>query len=238
MNDQQVDVLAFGAHADDVEIGMAGTIAKWTARNKQVVICDLTEAELSSNGTVESRKVEAKNAAEILGVAERINVRLPDRGLYVTDDNIRKITQIIRTYKPKLIFAPYFQDRHPDHGNCANLVKEAFFSAGIKKYTVEGELEPHKAQNLYFYMINGFSRPDFVVDISDFITEKINALEAYSSQFFISDDGVSTPLTDGYIDSVTARERLFGKEVGVSFAEGFLSSKPLLINNDLLGDNV
>ncbi|MEH7899796.1 bacillithiol biosynthesis deacetylase BshB1, partial [Bacillus pumilus] len=113
---KRLDILAFGAHSDDVEIGMGGTIAKYVKKGSRVGICDLTQAELSSNGTVESRQEEAKAAAAILGVSTRIQLTLPDRGLYVNDEAMKDIAGVIRTYKPKLIFAPYHQDRHPDHG--------------------------------------------------------------------------------------------------------------------------
>ena len=225
MDQQGIDILAFGAHADDVEIGMAGSLAKWAAAGKKIVICDLTEAELSSNGTVETRKDEATSAAELLGVLERVNLQLPDRGLFLLDDHIRPIVNVIRKYQPTIIFAPHHEDRHPDHGNCSRLVEEAAFSAGIRKYEVSGGYAPHKARNVYHYLINGYSTPDFIVDISDFIERKIEALQAYQSQFFRGNEGVNTPLTEGYIESVTAREKLFGKEAGVSFAEGIFNKE-------------
>lgn len=233
MNCNGIDILAFGAHADDVEIGMAGIISKYVKQGKNVVICDLTKAELSSNGNVVLRKQEAKEAANILGVKERINLELPDRGLYFEEFKVQKIVKVIRELKPKLIFAPYEKDRHPDHGNCSLLVREAVFSARIRKYIVEGNSGAHKADNLYFYMINGFHKPDFVVDISMEMETKKEALRAYKSQFEIDTDSIQTPLTNGYIEAVEARERLFGKEVGVDYAEGFLTSKPLLVSEDL-----
>ncbi|MBS4209783.1 bacillithiol biosynthesis deacetylase BshB1 [Bacillus sp. FJAT-50079] len=236
MEQEQIDILAFGAHADDVEIGMAGALAKWSSAGKKIVICELTEAELSSNGNVKKRKEEAALAASVLGIQERINLQMPDRGLFMTDEYIRQITTVIRTYKPTLVFAPYFEDRHPDHSNCANLIREAFFSAGIRKY--DGGLPPHKARGLYYYMINGFSKPDFLINISTFIEQKKSALAAYESQFIFQDQGVQTPLTDGYIETVIARERVFGKEAGVLYAEGFKVNGPMLINDDIFGDDV
>ncbi len=232
-----LDILAFGAHADDVEIGMGGTIAKYTALGKKIGICDLTKAELSSNGTVELRKQEASMAAEILGVQVRKTLDLPDRGLYFNEDNLKLIVDIIRRYQPKIIFAPYFEDRHPDHGNCARLVEEAVFSAGIKNYQTPGGYKAHRASNLFFYMINGFHKPEFVVDISLLFEKKKAALEAYRSQFEKGKDTVETPLVNGYVESVEARERLFGKEVGVQYAEGFKTKKPFLVQYDLLGDH-
>jgi N-acetylglucosamine malate deacetylase 1 len=236
MNNKPLHILAFGAHADDVEIGMGGSIAKLTAQGKRIGICDLTEADLSSNGTIEIRKKEANKAAEILGVTERLSLAFPDRGLLMQEEFIRKIAFVIRKYQPQIVFAPYFLDRHPDHGNCARLVEEAVFSAGIRKYHTEDTQAPHKVSKVYFYMINGFHKPDFTIDISDSMGDKIEALRAYKSQFEQTEYSVNTPLVNGYIETVEARERLFGQQVGVDYAEGFKSKVPILLNHDLIGD--
>ncbi len=167
-------MLAFGAHPDDVEIGMGGTIAKYAQQGYDIGICDLTLAELSSNGTVHIRQQEAKRAADILGVRTRIQLKLPDRGLTIQKEHIDPIVTVIRTYRPRIVFAPYWEDRHPDHGQCAKLVEEAVFSAAIRRY---GELPPHRVQAVYFYMINGFHRPHFVVDISDTIDKNWRVYE-------------------------------------------------------------
>jgi len=232
---EKIDVLAFGAHADDVEIGMGGTIAKMTEQGLKVVICDLTEAELSSNGTVELRKQEAEKAGQLLGVHKRIQLQLPDRGLFLQQSYIREIVSVIRKCQPKLVFAPYFDDRHPDHGNCARLVEEAVFSAGIRNYTAEQNMGAHRTDGLYFYMINGFHKPDFAVDVTNTFEKKKQSLQAYESQFIKKEGSVETTLVNGYIETVESRERMFGKEVGVQYAEGFLSKKPLLIYDDLVG---
>lgn len=236
MNNESLHILAFGAHADDVEIGMGGTIAKLASEGKKIAICDLTDVDLSSNGTVELRKKEAEIAAAILGVTERTSLGLPDRGLYLQDKYIRKIASVIRQYQPQIIFAPYFEDRHPDHGNCARLVEEAVFSAGIRNYETEKKQTPHKAARVYFYMINGFHKPDFTVDISGFIDQKLSALRAYKSQFEPTEQSYETPLVNGYIETVESRERLFGKQVGVEYAEGFISKIPILLSRDLVGE--
>ncbi|MFK2824194.1 bacillithiol biosynthesis deacetylase BshB1 [Bacillus sp. B190/17] len=232
----KADILAFGAHADDIEIGMGGTAAKYAAAGQTIVFCDLTKAELSSNGTVASRTEEAQKAADLLGVQERVTLDLPDRGLFLTQESIRSVAEIIRLYQPKVIFAPYEKDRHPDHGACSRIVQEAFFSAGIRKYETNGKDNAHKADRLYFYMINGFHSPDFCVDTSDFMHTKKQSLQAYRSQFEMGADSVVTPLTSGYIEAVEARDRMMGKEVGQTFAEGFLTTVPLLIEHDLIGD--
>ena len=232
---KEIDILAFGAHADDVEIGMGGTIAKYAASNARIVICDLTQAEMSSNGTIHTRMKEAKNAGNTLGILHRINAYLPDRGLFLKEEYISRIASIIRLYRPKLVFVPYEIDRHPDHGNCAKLVEEACFSAGVRKYVDETDIEPHRVENIYYYMINGFHKPDFAVDTTDFIELKLESLKRYKSQFEMSESSYKTPLVDDYIESILARDKMIGKEVGVRYAEGFFSKKPLLLSTDLLG---
>jgi len=228
--------LAFGAHPDDVEIGMGGTIAKYTKKDYRIGICDLTCAELSSNGTVETRMEEAQRATEILGVVERINLGIPDRGIEKTEHNIKKVVTTIRRFQPKIVFVPYYEDRHPDHGNCAKLVEEAVFSAGIRNYVDDEGLGAHKVQSVYYYIINGFHKPSFLVDISETLEDKIRSLKAYESQFVSTNSSYQTPLVNGYIETVESRERLFGKEIGVSFAEGFLTKTPLVLSNDLIGE--
>ncbi|MFS0635610.1 bacillithiol biosynthesis deacetylase BshB1 [Mesobacillus foraminis] len=231
----KLDILAIGAHADDVEIGMGGTIAKYASLGKEIGICDLTKAELSSNGTVGLRMEEAEKAAGIIGAGYREVLDIPDRGLLMKEEYIKKIVSVIRRTRPLVLFAPFFEDRHPDHGNCARLVEEAVFSAGIKKFDSGDGLPPHKVSSLYFYMINGFHRPDFVIDITDFMETKKRALLAYESQFIKAKSSYDTPLVNGYIETVEARERLFGKEAGVEYAEGFKTRTPLVIH-DLLGE--
>ena len=231
----QLDILAFGAHPDDVEIGMGGTIAKYVKKGKKIGICNLTYAELSSNGTKENRQVEAKKAADILQIQELVQLSLPDRGLYITDDNIKAISKVIRTYKPKVVFVPYPIDRHPDHGNCAKLVEESLFSAKIRKFDEESNLPAHHVSKLYYYIINGFHKPDFYINISGYIETKKNALQAYESQFIKTEGSVDTPLTNNYIQRVVDREKLYGMECGCDYAEGFFTKEPLIIEDDLLG---
>ncbi len=231
---ETTDILAFGAHADDVEIGMGGTIAKLASEGKKIVICDLTEAELSSNGTVSLRKQEALDAAKKLGVVKRETLQIPDRGVFLNQDNIQAAVEVIRKYKPLAVFAPYEHDRHPDHGNASRLIREACFSAGIKNFLPK--LEKHKVNKVYYYMINGFHNPDFLVDIEGYIDRKVDSLLSYKSQFVQGRSGVKTPLTEGYIESVKAREKMMGKEAGLQYAEGFFSERTLVLKDDLIGE--
>jgi N-acetylglucosamine malate deacetylase 1 len=223
--------LAFGAHADDVEIGMGAAIKKETESGREVIICDLTEAELSSNGSVEIRRREAKEAAVILGVKNRVNLQLPDRGLYLQEEFILRIVSCIRKFKPEYVFAPYWVDRHPDHGNCAKLVKEAVFSAGIKNIKDPDDLDAHKVKNIFYYFINSTDRPSLFLNVSEAYSYKIKALQAYPSQFIKTADSVDTPLTNGYIERVEARDRLFGLEAGTAYAEGFIPEQTYVTNN-------
>jgi bacillithiol biosynthesis deacetylase BshB1 len=221
-----VDILAFGAHADDVEIGAGGSLYKHSQSGKSIIICDLTYAELSSNGDPETRKKEAGKAAVVLGVKERLNLGLPDRGLRADSDSIAKMVSVIRQYQPKTVLAPYWVDRHPDHGHCSEMVKEAVFSAGIRRYQPRAG-EPHKTDGLFYYFINDFVEPDFCIHVTDVYEQKIKSLECYESQFNPAIDRIKTPLNTGYIEQIKSREFLFGRKVGTEFAEGFKSNAPL-----------
>ncbi|MCL6602353.1 MAG: bacillithiol biosynthesis deacetylase BshB1 [Paenibacillus sp.] len=222
----KLDILIFGAHADDAEIGMAGTIAKHTAAGFSVGLCDLTAAEMSSNGTVEQRKLEAQQAADLLGVKVRTNLGLPDRGLFMTQENLDAVTAEIRKFSPELVFAPYWEDRHPDHIACSKLVEEAVFNAKLRKYMPE--LPVVTAPQLYFYFINDLGRTDLIVDVTDHYTAKENALSCYRSQFQKTpgEEYVSTPLNNGYIERIRSRDTLLGQRRLIPYAEGFATKVP------------
>lgn len=225
-----VDIVAFGVHPDDVELGVGGTLIKHSLQGYQTVICDLTEAELSSNGTVEHRRKEATMAGEILRVKERINLGLPDRGLKRSAEQIDLITQVIRKYRPSVILAPYWDDRHPDHVLCGQMVKEAVFDAKLVKKKL-GNWAAHCVKHLYFYYINGFGKPDVIVDVSDVYEEKLKALRAYKSQF-VKDMGevVETPINDElFFERVRGKDMNFGHQAGVSYGEGLVRLTPLLV---------
>ncbi|RAP76358.1 bacillithiol biosynthesis deacetylase BshB1 [Paenibacillus montanisoli] len=224
---EAADILAFGAHPDDVEIGMGGTIAKHTAQGVKVAICDLTEAEMSSNGTVETRRLEAAEASAVLGLSYRSTLRLPDRGLTGSADQIEAIVAEIRRLRPRLVFAPYWSDRHPDHVSCSRLIEEAVFNAKLRNY-MPG-LPPVQVEQLYFYYINDSNEVSLITDISDQMETKLKALQAYRSQFAPPQEGedrVRTPLTDRYVQRVEARDMLLGQTRGWAYAEGFAMKRP------------
>jgi N-acetylglucosamine malate deacetylase 1 len=231
MGPTHLDILIFGAHADDAEIGMGAAIAKHTAAGFKVGICDLTYAELSSNGSVASRKKEAEQASAILGITMRSNLGFPDRGLLLKETFIERITYEIRAHQPKIVFAPYWQDRHPDHVACSYLIQEAVFNAKLRKYLPDAQA--FQVEQLYFYFINDVVEADLLVDVSDCYDKKIAALEAYRSQFVIAGEGsdyVSTPLNQGYVERVEARDHLMGQKRMVNYAEGFISKQPHLVD--------
>ncbi|SFF05744.1 bacillithiol biosynthesis deacetylase BshB1 [Paenibacillus catalpae] len=224
---EPLDILVFGAHADDAEIGMGGTIAKYTAAGKRVGICDLTEAEMSSNGTVELRKQEASAASSVLGLYTRTNLGLPDRGLEISKMHIDAIVAEIRRTRPRIVFAPYWVDRHPDHIACGKLVEEAVFNAKLRRYMPE--LPAVQVEQLIYYYINDVDDVSLMVDVSDYYDQKRRSLMAYQSQFQTAapgEDRVATPLTDRYIERVEARDSLLGQTRSWKYAEGFAIKRP------------
>lgn len=235
-NSPLLDVLAFGAHPDDVEIGAGGIISQWVKMGKSVGICDLTRGELSSNGTVERRKQEGKRAGEILGIHRRIQLGLPDRGLRLEKEQLDAISRVIRMYRPAIVLIPHHKDRHPDHEQCNRMVKEAAFNGKIRRYTIVDalgqKLPAHNVKNIFTYFINSSSQPKFYIDISEEMEQKMAALGAYTSQFEKKEGSVSTPLTEGYLERVRSREYSFGQEIGVSYAEGFDHVTPLQLNGN------
>jgi len=228
---QSLDILIFAAHPDDAEIGMGATIFKHTSAGYKVGVCDLTCAELSSNGTVAIRAQEATQAAAELGLSARTNLGLPDRGLAVTPDQMECIALEIRKFKPRIVFAPYWQDRHPDHVICSQLVQAAVFNAKLPKYLPEHEV--CQVEQLLFYFINDIADANILVDVSTCYRHKLAALQAYKSQFLTDDstqNHVPTPLNQGYLQRVEMRDRLLGMKHMIAYAEGFVSMQPVQID--------
>ena len=227
MTGQTLDILAFGAHPDDVEIGMAGTIAKQVEAGNRVGICDLTRAEMSSNGTVELRQQEAAAASAVLGLSARTCLALPDRGLTGSEEQVAAVTAEIRRHRPRMVFAPYWRDRHPDHIACSGLIEQAVFNAKLRRYMPE--LPAVTVEQLIFYYINDVEAVDLMVDVSQYYEQKRQALRCYASQFQAAapgEDRVATPLTGVYVDNVEARDRLLGAQRIWAFAEGFAVKRP------------
>ncbi|MHB0885672.1 MAG: bacillithiol biosynthesis deacetylase BshB1 [Bacillota bacterium] len=213
-------LLAVGAHPDDVEIGMGGTVAVHAAAGHEVTVVDLTRGELSTNGTPAERATEALEAARILG-AERENLGLPDLGFTVDADSIRALVEVIRRRRPAVVLGPYWEDRHPDHVRCSRLVTEACFAAGVAKFAPG--LPPHRPAVVAYYFINTEAVPSFVIDVSPHYQRKLAALAAHRTQFIRPEGSAGTPLNDpNFLSFVQSRDRLFGAKTGVTFAEGFV----------------
>lgn len=222
-----MDMLVFGAHPDDAEIGMGGTIIKHAKAGRKVGICDLTFAEMSSNGTVETRRKEAEEAGRLLGLAVRSNLGLPDRGLRMESGQLDAIVREIRRLRPRIVFAPYWQDRHPDHVQCGKMVEDAVFSAKLRRYMPE--MPSWEVERLYFYFINDVHEPQICVDISGVHDGKMAALRAYRSQFFREEGEVATAINGDFLDMIRDRDRAFGRRWGCAFAEGFACKQPVAV---------
>jgi len=226
------DILIFAAHPDDAELGMGGTIAKLVAEGKSVGIIDFTEAELSSNGTVESRIKETEEASRVLKVAMRENLKVPDGKVKVEEEIVKKVVSLLRQYKPRVVFAPYFNDRHPDHIGASKIVKEAVFFSGLKKIEtkLDGEIQTiHRPEKLFYYMQTYEFTPSFVVDISNHFETKMEAVRAYKSQFFNPDEkGELTFISDPkFIKYLEARARYFGFQIRKEYGEPFFSEEAI-----------
>lgn len=235
----KLDILAFGAHPDDVELGCGGTIAKEIALGKKVGIVDLTRGELGTRGSVEIRDQEAKNAAEILGVVVRENLNMRD-GFFVNDEQHQlQVIKMIRKYKPEIVLCNAIQDRHIDHGKGSALVSDACFLSGLIKVetVLNGEVQKQwRPKLVYHYLQWKNLKPDFVVDISEHNDKRKAAILAYSSQFYDpnSEEPETLIATKNFLDSLSYRAQDLGRLVGVDFAEGFNVERHLAVNS--LGD--
>jgi bacillithiol biosynthesis deacetylase BshB1 len=222
----KVDILAFAAHPDDVEISAAGTLMKHIKMGKTVAIVDLTQGELGSRGSAETRLIEAQNASIIMGVKQRINLNLGDGFFEINTQNKIKIIEQIRHFKPEIVLANAIRDRHPDHGRASQLVSEACFLAGLIKIETKYNnviQEKWRPKAVYHYIQDRYIKPDVIVDITPFIEKKIEALKAYSTQFFDPNSKEpETPISGkSFFDFLKGRWRDFGRESGAEFAEGF-----------------
>lgn len=232
----KVDILAFGAHPDDVELGAAGTLAKEISLGKTVGIIDLTQGELGTRGSAEIRLQEAAKAKEVLGAKVRENLKFRD-GFFLNDEaHQRAIIQKIRQYQPEIVLCNAIDDRHIDHGKGSKLVSDACFLSGLRRIETSFEGKAQTAWRpkvVYHYIQWKNLTPDFVVDISGFMDTKIAAVLAYSSQFYDSNSNEpTTPISDkNFLDSVTYRARDLGRLIGTDFAEGFICERVPAVEN-------
>ncbi len=230
----ELDFLAFAAHPDDVELSIGGTIKKMINKNKPFGVIDLTEGELSSRGTRETRKEETKNAAQTLGITVRKNLGLPDGNIFINEKNTIKIIEQIRKFRPKIIFAPYFNDRHPDHIATGKLIKRAYFLSGVTKVktTYKGkDQKAYRPKKIFYFMQTFEFTPSFIVDISETFEDKMKSVLAYKTQFYNKDLDKTEPKTfisnPEFIKYLEARAKTYGFKIGKEYGEPFFSEEEI-----------
>ena len=226
----KLDILAIGIHPDDVELSCSGTLLKHIALGKKVGILDLTHGELGSRGSAEIRLQEAKNAALIMGVHTREILNFSDGFFENNKEHQLAIIKMLRLYQPEIVLANATSDRHPDHGRASKLISDACFYGGLRKIETEfeGQIQQHwRPKAVYHYIQDRYLKPDFVVDVTDFVDKKMEAINAYSSQFYNPESKEpETPLTNKlFMDFVKARMITLGREAGFDFAEGFVAER-------------
>ena len=226
----KADILAFGVHPDDVELGCSGTLIAATAQGKTAVVVDLTRGELGTRGTAETRDCEAANAAKAMGVHARENLKMADGFFRNDESNVRKIIEVIRKYQPEIVLCNAPEDRHPDHGRSSGLVSDAAFLSGLRKIKTSLDNEEQmewRPSYVFHYIQDRYLKPDFLFDISDHYEQKIKAILCYTTQFNSADNSepqtyISTP---DFLDVIKARALMLGKRIGVKYAEGYLTTK-------------
>ncbi len=226
-----VDAIFFAAHADDIELACGGTIANMVKSGRRAAIVDLTRGEMGTRGTPATRKRESQAAARILGAAFRQHLDLGDGGLRTGRDEELQIIEIVRRWRPSLVFAPWPDERHPDHTRTGRLVAEASFYAGLRR--LETTRAAHRPQAIVYYLQNYLPPLSFVVDVSASWKTKMRAIHAYKSQFF--DPKSKEPLTfisdSKFLQMIEARGRHFGAMIGASYGEAFVTKQPPKIDD-------
>lgn len=235
----KLDLLVISVHPDDAELGCSGTIINEVKRGKKVGIVDLTQGELGSRGTIETRYAEAAKAAMIMGIHVRENLKMRD-GFFQNDEvHQRKLIAAIRKYQPEIVITNALSDRHPDHGRAAKLTTDSCFLSGLRKVETKdesgNEQSAWRPKYVFHYIQDRYHEPDFVIDITDVFEQRMEAVKAYTTQFYNpdnEDDGPQTYIsTSAFLDSIVARARMIGKKIGVQYGEGFNTEKTLGIGS-------
>jgi len=229
----EVDVLAFGAHPDDAEIGCGGTLIKLAEAGKRVGVVDLVRGELGTRGDAETRAAEAEASSRILGLTLRENLQLEDGYLHVTDEAKHRVAEVTRRLRPQAVFLPYYEDRHPDHYNGSLLVYEGLFLAGLRRY--ETGQEPHRPTQVFYYMGWYEFEPTFVVDITAQAERKMESIYAYATQFNPNatrdpETRLTSPTTDWLLRS---RMAYYGAKIRAKYGEAFLIRGRLAVEDPL-----
>jgi bacillithiol biosynthesis deacetylase BshB1 len=231
----KADILAIGVHPDDVELGCSGTLINEIKNGNTVAILDLTQGELGTRGTINTRYEEAANAAMIMGVKSRENLKMRD-GFFENDEAHKlKLISAIRKYQPSIIIGNVLHDRHPDHGRAGKMIADCAFLAGLAKIETkdeQGNPQPRwRPSYVLHYIQDWYHEPDLLIDISEVFEQRMEAIKAYSTQFHSARTNDNEPQTyistPDFLDSVIARARMFGKRIGVKYAEGFTTEKKI-----------
>lgn len=231
----KLHLLAIGVHPDDVELGCSGTLINEIKRGKKAGIIDLTQGELGTRGTIETRYKESANAAKIIGAEFRENLKMRDGFFRNDEEHQLKLITAIRKYQPDIVFANVLHDRHPDHGRAGNMISQSCFLSGLSKISTSDEngkeQERWRPTYVLHYIQDWYHEPDMLIDITDVFEQRMKSIEAYTTQFHNPDgenDGPQTYIsTPDFLEAVIARARMFGKRIGVKYAEGFISEKKL-----------
>jgi bacillithiol biosynthesis deacetylase BshB1 len=228
-----VDLLVFGPHPDDIEIGFGGSVAVHVAQGLRVGLVDLTSGELGSNGVPEQREAEAEAAREVLGAAWRKNLRWPDGGMTGTESQVLDVVRLIRSVRPKTVVLPYRNDRHPDHVAASDVLTRGVFTSGLRRF--DPTTSAWRPDWVCYYFINDSVEPSFVIDVSTHYDAKRRALACHASQFTPSAGGrVPTRLTAStFMQLIESRDAHLGARAGVAYAEGLVVRDPLLRVNAL-----
>ncbi len=232
----KLDILAIGIHPDDVELSCAGTLLRHIAAGYTVGILDLTEGELGTRGTPELRREEAMKSASILGVSEREIMLLKDGFFTASHAEILEVVKRIRKYQPEIVLCNAITDRHPDHGRASKLISEACFYSGLKKISTQldgTEQKVWRPKAVYHYIQDRQLTPDLVVDVTPFIDKKIEAIQAFSSQFFnpTSQEPITPISSQHFLECVKANMRVLGRDIQVEFAEGFTVERTMGVDD-------
>ncbi|MEE2700165.1 MAG: bacillithiol biosynthesis deacetylase BshB1 [Bacteroidota bacterium] len=227
----KIDVLVFGAHPDDAELGCGGTVIKLVEEGKKVGVIDLTNGELGTRGTAKTRKQECKNATEILGVAMRENMNFKDGFFENSEMNKLALIEKIRAYQPEIVITNSPTDRHPDHGRGCYLVVDACFLSGLEK--IDTRQKVWRPQAIYHYIQFNHLQPDFVIDISEQMKKKLQSVKAYKTQFYDKRSKETETIISkiGFLESVKYRAQDLGRQSNCQYAEGFITNQLLKVDS-------
>ncbi|MDA0986314.1 MAG: bacillithiol biosynthesis deacetylase BshB1 [Bacteroidetes bacterium] len=232
----QIDVMAIGAHPDDVELSCGGTVAHLTRSGKKVVIVDLTQGELGTRGSAAIRKKEAIRAHEVLQTNSRINLNIPDGNIEINKKNVNQLITVIRKFRPKTLLIPHWLERHPDHEHAHKLCREAWFYSGLEKIKTKfnGKIQsPFRPKRFYHFMQKYEFTPTFIFDVSKYYSIKENAIKCFESQFYNPKSKESETLLSSkrFLEYIKSRDTHFGSIIGVDFGEPFYSIEPVGVNS-------